>query len=558
MSNYLDDFTPGSVVRFTFTTVNSSGAPTQLAGSPAVSVYKDGSTTESTTGVTLTVDFDARTGLNLVTIDTSTDGTFYSGGSDFHVVITAGTVGGTSVNGYSIGQFSLNNRSHLRPTVAGRTLDVSAGGEAGLDWANIGSPTTAQNLSATNIDVDQVVASVSGSVGSVASGGITSASFAAGAIDNAAFNVTETLVANPAAGGITAASFAAGAINAAAIATGAIDADALAADAVTEIRSLASGTADSGSTTTMVDADRTEADADYWKGQIIVFTSGTLLGQARLITAFDPATDTITFSPATTVAVATHTYEIWPGGRVDVGLWGGNAVNALVSGRVDASVGAVATGVITSASFAANAIDAAALAADAVTEIQSGLATSAALSTVQADTDDIQARLPAALVGGRIDASVGAMAANVITASALAADAVDEIVDATYDEARSGHVIPGSFGEGVASVQGNVTGSVNSVVTGVTVTTNNDKAGYALSAAGVDAILDDPITEPSGVFAWGSATLRNVVGWLGAVGSNEVRQTSTTQTLRNRADTANIATAAVSDDGSTFTRDSFV
>jgi hypothetical protein len=46
-------------------------------------------------------------------------------------------------------------------------LDVSAGGEAGIDWANIGSPTTAQNLSGTNIDVDQIVASVSGAVGSV-------------------------------------------------------------------------------------------------------------------------------------------------------------------------------------------------------------------------------------------------------------------------------------------------------------------------------------------------------------------------------------------------------
>lgn len=55
----------------------------------------------------------------------------------------------------------------LVPTTAGRKLDVSAGGEAGIDWANIGSPTTAQNLSATNIDVDQVVASVSGAVGSV-------------------------------------------------------------------------------------------------------------------------------------------------------------------------------------------------------------------------------------------------------------------------------------------------------------------------------------------------------------------------------------------------------
>ena len=63
--------------------------------------------------------------------------------------------------------FGASAPGYLQPTVAGRTLDVSAGGEAGLDWANIGSPTTAQNLSATNIDVDQVVASVSGAVGSV-------------------------------------------------------------------------------------------------------------------------------------------------------------------------------------------------------------------------------------------------------------------------------------------------------------------------------------------------------------------------------------------------------
>jgi hypothetical protein len=44
-----------------------------------------------------------------------------------------------------------------------------------------------------------------------------------------------------------------------------------------------------------------------------------------------------------------------------------------------------------------------------------------------ADTNDIQSRLPAALVSGRMDASVGAMAANALTASALAADAVTEI-----------------------------------------------------------------------------------------------------------------------------------
>lgn len=39
----------------------------------------------------------------------------------------------------------------LIPTTAGRTLDVSAGGEAGVDWANVGSPTTVLNLSGTTI-----------------------------------------------------------------------------------------------------------------------------------------------------------------------------------------------------------------------------------------------------------------------------------------------------------------------------------------------------------------------------------------------------------------------
>ncbi len=48
----------------------------------------------------------------------------------------------------------------LKPTTAGRTLDVSAGGEAGIDLANVGSPSTTLNLSgltiktATDIEVD--------------------------------------------------------------------------------------------------------------------------------------------------------------------------------------------------------------------------------------------------------------------------------------------------------------------------------------------------------------------------------------------------------------------
>lgn len=165
--NYLGDFNTSAIVRRIFNTRGTTGAPITFAGTPACSVYKDAGTTESTTGVTLTVDFDSRTGAHLVAVDTSADLTFYSAGSDFHIMITAGTADSISLVGVIVGSFSLLNRSPLRPTTAGRTLDVSAGGEAGLDWANVGSPTTTLALTGTTIATSQVVASVSGAVGSV-------------------------------------------------------------------------------------------------------------------------------------------------------------------------------------------------------------------------------------------------------------------------------------------------------------------------------------------------------------------------------------------------------
>lgn len=58
----------------------------------------------------------------------------------------------------------------------------------------------------------------------------------------------------------------------------------------------------------------------------------------------------------------------------------------------------------------------------------------------------IDGRLPAALVSGRIDASAGAMAANVITAAALAADAGAELADAVWDEPIAGHLTAGTTG----------------------------------------------------------------------------------------------------------------
>jgi hypothetical protein len=59
---------------------------------------------------------------------------------------------GAGTAGYAIGTY-LDGAvtSRLAPTVAGRTLDVSAGGEAGIDWANVGTPGSTVNLTATTV-----------------------------------------------------------------------------------------------------------------------------------------------------------------------------------------------------------------------------------------------------------------------------------------------------------------------------------------------------------------------------------------------------------------------
>lgn len=67
------------------------------------------------------------------------------------------------------------------------------------------------------------------------------------------------------------------------------------------------GTADSGSTTTTVDSERTEAD-DYWNNAYILFTSGPNDGLSRKITDFNATTDTITHESFPSPVAAGHTY----------------------------------------------------------------------------------------------------------------------------------------------------------------------------------------------------------------------------------------------------------
>lgn len=60
----------------------------------------------------------------------------------------------------------------------------------------------------------------------------------------------------------------------------------------------------------------------------------------------------------------------------------------------------------------------------AIKTVTDALPNAGALTTIQSDLDDIQTRLPAALVSGRMDSNTQAMAGNVITSSVIATDAI--------------------------------------------------------------------------------------------------------------------------------------
>lgn len=158
---YQGDIRLGDTLDFKFTTRQASGAPTTLAGTPVLSCYVSNNTTEITAGITLTADFDSRTGLNHVRIVASS-GNGYATASNYDVVITTGTVNSVSVVSEVIGSFSIENRSALMPTTAARTIAVDASGRALSDIDTIKTnavvnggtitfPTNATLASTTNI-----------------------------------------------------------------------------------------------------------------------------------------------------------------------------------------------------------------------------------------------------------------------------------------------------------------------------------------------------------------------------------------------------------------------
>lgn len=102
--------------------------------------------------------------------------------------------------------------------------------------------------------------------------------------------------------------------------------------------------------------------------------------------------------------------------------------------------------------------------------------------------------------------------------------------------------VTGNVGGNVAGSVGSVTGAVGSVTAGVTVTTNNDKTGYRLSATGVDDVLDEVVE--------GSYTLRQYLrGFASALMAKLSGAATTSVVIRDTADSKDRVTATVDADG---------
>lgn len=127
------DITLAETIYMPFTTrAFATGIPTTLAGSPVISAYEDAGLTQITAGITLGVDHDGVAGLHMITL-VATGANGFEDNKDYSLVITAGTVGGVSVVGEVVAQFSIQR--------------------APVNWANLSNPTTAVDLSGTDIQL---------------------------------------------------------------------------------------------------------------------------------------------------------------------------------------------------------------------------------------------------------------------------------------------------------------------------------------------------------------------------------------------------------------------
>ena len=508
---YIGDIRLGDTIDIKFTTVGTTGAPTTLAGTPSVACYPGNSTTEITAGITLTVDFDARTGMHNVRI-VATSGNGYATATDYSVVITAGTVGGTSVVGYVVGSFSIEKRSALMPTTGGRTLQVESDGMAYADareWlgGTIATPTITGVPKADLTHVNGTAATSTGGRPEV--------------------NTTHAAGIAWGSGAITAASIASSALSIAKFATD-VGTTAYASNPLAQ----AIGERLLTAMTTAGSLGKKIADIVLQTGDTYALANGAN-GFAN-IKADTAAILDDTGTNGVVVAAGSKTgYSL----TAATGL--GNQT-ADITGSLSGSVGSV-TGSIGSLGAQAKL--------DVNAEVDTALSDIRLDELLAADSD----------IDGAAPPTVGSVFHELMSkdTGSFTFDQTTDSLEAVRDHIGDGTNLTEAGGTGDQLTALATAAELAKVPKSDGTATWNATALASINAEVVDALVTDTYVEPAAVPA-ATASLKDKIGWMFALARNKITQTSSTTTLRNDADGADIATAATSDNGTTYTRGEWV
>ena len=443
------DITLGDTFRHQFTTRQfSDGVPTVLAGSPVLSVLEGNNITPITSGVSVSVDRASVAGLNEATV-VATGGNGYEAAKSYCIYISTGTVGGVSVIGEVVGQFT------IAASAAAADLANGTDGLTALKTALDAIPTTA--MRGTD---NAALASVLGALNdSAAAGDPTTNDTAVQYLKQ----IVNLLAGSSGIGTMPSAADPANGVNlfemlraamGATFATATDSLEQLQADHValqsdtdniqTRIpASLVNSRMDSSiDATGFEDAAVDKIWDETMAGHVTADTSGLVMNEwqdgGRLDLLLD-AIPTTAMRGTDNAALASVLGALNDAAAAGDPTTNDTAVQYLKQ-LVNLLAGTSGIGTMPSAADPANGVNLfemlrAAMGATFATATDSLEQLQADHVALQSDTDNIQGRLPTSLVNSRMDST--------IDATGFEAAAVDLI----WDEATSGHVTAGTFGE---------------------------------------------------------------------------------------------------------------
>ncbi len=516
----LGEVRPGQTIYIPFHTFDSNdpSASVTITGlaTTDIEIYKDGSTTQraSDSGYTLLdtdgIDFDSTTGIHGVSIDLADNTTagFYSAGSQYMVVIASITVDAATINFIPV-TFTIGYPSALLnttiATLSSQTSFTLTDGPAEDDALN-GMYCIIHDVASQVQMGSAVISDYTGSTKTVTLAAGTT--FTAAATDNVSIMGLAPI--QPTVAGRT------------------LDVTATGAAGVDW------GNVENASTS--VDLSATSINLC---DTITTYTGNTVQTGDAYARLGAPAGASVSADIATidsnVDAVLVDTAEI---GAAGAGLtavpwnaaWDAEVQSEVNDGLVALGLDHLVSAAVVGTDVTDNSIVAKLVSSSATADWDTYVNTT---DSLQATRDHIGDGTNLTEAGGTGDHLTALATASALTTVDTVVDAIKAVTD----------LLPNA-------------GALTDLATAASITALNDVSVADINAQVLDVLNTDTFAELSSIPA-AATTLTNMIRTIYLLSTNKITETATTQTLRNRADSATIGTATVSDDLTTGTRGSF-